>query len=83
MSATVNITIEGQGDDTLQLVPVGMVPFILIQVDDVSDANLDVSIQVGGGTPADAPSEIAEFLSMLADFIERANVTVRDDEDDE
>jgi hypothetical protein len=83
----VNIRLTETPEDTLSGVIVGRVPYILITVDDVTDNEVSLGIQVGGGTPAEPVDEVAEFLSMVGHLLVSADVVVtpltEDDEDED
>ena len=80
VQAAINIELYQRAEGSITMRPVGLRPYILLEVKDVTDDELTISIEVGGGVPADPVADLSMFLGSIAEALE--DYTVADDEDE-
>ena len=79
-----NVNLSQRDEGILALKPVGMVPYVLITIEDATEESLDLAVEVGGGAAVEPKDELAAFLATVAESIAQGTLTEdADDEDDE
>lgn len=87
MKVSINVDVKDIGVVSIGRA-LGMEPYILIIPTEPTDEDFTLDIEVGGGVGEDI-AELADFLTMTADFLREADVitevayTDGDDQDDE
>lgn len=78
-----NVNLTQRDEGVLALKPVGMVPYVLLTIEDATEGTLDLHVEVGGGASVEPKEELAAFLAVIAEAIEQGTLTPDADEDDE
>jgi len=82
---TVTIHLSERDENQVTLKPVGLVPYILITVDDVTEetsgpeAALTIGVEVGGGTPIEPREDLATFLEFVVESLRDGVLAVAED----